>query len=179
MEARLQIAQYGNQLWTREKGKQIRMRLAGILDNLEVGDVGVIDLEGVEVFDFSFADEFFGKTLLRLGTEHPGRFLVVENLIGAARENLIRALESSNIAIIERQTGKATLLGKVHPVDEETFGEVLRSGAVSAVGLSKKLNVNPTAMNERLAKLTNMGVVRREKGSSASGREQYVYRSMS
>jgi predicted transcriptional regulator len=30
-------------------------------------------------------------------------------------------------------------------------------------------------MNERLAKLSNLGIVRREKSSSASGREQYVY----
>jgi hypothetical protein len=180
MERRFAIAQqYGSQLWTREKGKQIRMRLAGLLENLEVGDVAVIDLEGVEVFDFSFADEFFGKTLLRFGAEYPGRFLVVENLSAAARENLVHALESSNVAVIERELGKASLLGKIHPIDQETFAEVLRSEGVSAFGLSKKLNVNPTAMNERLAKLTNLGVVRREKGSSASGREQFMYRSMS
>jgi len=34
-------------------------------------------------------------------------------------------------------------------------------------------------MNERLSKLTSMGIVRREKGSSATGREQYVYRVLS
>jgi len=33
-------------------------------------------------------------------------------------------------------------------------------------------------MNERLSKLSNFGVVRREKSSSASGREQYVYKVM-
>jgi len=33
-------------------------------------------------------------------------------------------------------------------------------------------------MNERLSKLSSMGIVRREKSSSASGREQYVYKVM-
>jgi predicted transcriptional regulator len=67
-------------------------------------------------------------------------------------------------------------LGKVHPADEETFAELVLAGAVSAGALSKTLDVNLTAMNERLAKLTGLGLVRREKGSSATGREQYVYR---
>jgi len=154
------------------------MRLAGVLENLDVGDVLVIDSAGVDVFDFSFADELFGKTLLTFGTQYPGRFLIVENLTACATENLTKALESQNLMMIERRNGKLGLLGKVHPADQETFAEVVGVGGVSAAGLSKKLKVNPTAMNERLAKLTNLGLVRREKGSSASGREQYVYRVM-
>jgi predicted transcriptional regulator len=71
------------------------------------------------------------------------------------------------------------LLGKVHPADDQTFAEVVGAGAVSAAALSKKLRVNLTAMNERLSKLTHLSLVRREKGSSASGREQYLYRVLS
>lgn len=177
MEKRFRLGRHGEQLWAREKARQIRSQIAVILEELEAGDVLVIDGTGVEVFDFSFANELFGRTLATLVTEYPGRFVIVENLTEYASENLSKALESTNQIMIERRKGELLLLGKVHPVDRETFTEILRAGeAVSAGTLSRKLEVNLTAMNERLSKLAGLGIVRREKGSSASGREQYVYR---
>jgi len=179
MEKAFRLGRYGSQLWTREKAKEIRADLIRVLEILAVGDVLVIDAAGVEVFDFSFANELFGKTLLTLPGEYPGRFVIVENLTEYTKENLSKALESLNLTIIERKRAKLALLGKVHPADQETFTEIVEAGeAISAGALSKKLEVNLTAMNERLSKLTGLGVVRREKGSSSSGREQYVYRVM-
>jgi len=179
MEKRLKLSQYGPQLWSKEKARQIRSRVAAILNTLETGDVLVIDAAAVEAFDFSFASELFGKTLMTLAVESPGRFLIVENLNECTEENLNQALESLNVAMIERRETTLSLLGKVHPADQETFTAVVKAGAVSAGAMSKNLEVNLTAMNERLSKLTSMGIVRREKGSSATGREQYVYRVLS
>lgn len=180
MDKRFNLGQYGPHLWTREKARQIRARLSGVLETLGAGDVLVIDAAGVEAFDSSFASELFGKTLLTLGAEYPGRFVIAENLTECTNENLGTALEILNLTMIERSQGKLKLLGKVHPADQETFVEIVGAGeAVSAGTLSKKLEVNLTAMNERLSKLTSLGVVRREKASSASGREQYVYRVLS
>jgi len=177
MEKRFKLVQHGSHLWTREKGRQIRSRLAAVLETLGTGDVLVVDAAGVEAFDFSFASELFGKTLLTVGAEYPGRFVIAENLTECTNENLDKALEILNLTMIERSQGKLKLLGKVHPADQETFAEIVGAGeAVSAGALSRKLEVNLTAMNERLSKLTNLGVVRREKGSSATGREQYIYR---
>ncbi len=177
MERRFNLGKFGNQLWAREKARQIRSQLRSLLENLGAGDVLVIDAEGVEAFDYSFANELFAKTLVTLGVEHPGRFVIVENLNECTNENLAKALENSNLAMIERSEERLRLLGKVHPADEETFEKIVGAGeAVSAGALGKKLDLNLTAMNERLSKLTSLGVVRREKGSSASGREQYVYR---
>lgn len=155
----------------------MRIRLAAILETVGVGDVLVIDAAKIDAFDFSFAAELFGKALATMGSEYPGRFLIVENLNACTRENLDQALATSNLTIIERRQGELTLLGKVHPADQQTFAEIVGAGeAVSAGSLSKRLDVNLTAMNERLSKLAGLGVVRRERGSSASGREQYVYR---
>jgi hypothetical protein len=177
MEKRMKLSQYGSQLWTREKARQIRSRVDAILRTLEVGDVLVIDAAAVEAFDFSFATELFGKTLMTLAVESPGRFLIVENLNECTEENLKQALESLNVAMIERKKTNVNLLGKAHPADRETIAAIVNAGqAVSAGALSRDLQVNLTAMNERLSKLTSMGIVRREKGSSATGREQYVYR---
>jgi len=179
MEKRFALGQFGPQLWTREKARPIRSRLGDVLESLKAGDVLAIDASGVEVFDFSFAAELFGKTLSTLGVEYPGRFLIVEGLTDCTRENLNQALEGSNLLMIERKGGRLGLLGKVHPADEATFAGILKAGeAVSAGALSQKLDVNLTAMNERLSKLSSMGIVRREKSSSASGREQYVYKVM-
>lgn len=180
MEKRLKLSQYGTQLWTKERARQIRSRVGAILTTLEGGDVLVIDAVAVEAFDFSFATELFGKTLVTLALEFPGRFLIIENLNECTEENLNQALESLNIAMIERRDGRLNLLGKAHPADRETFAALVKAGeAVPAGVLSKNLDVNLTAMNERLSKLTSLGVVRREKGSSATGREQYVYRVLS
>jgi predicted transcriptional regulator len=180
MEYTFGLVQYGKQLWTRERAKEIRSNMAALLDKTVPGDIMVVDAEGVEVFDFSFANELFGKTLLTLSHEYPGRFLIVEHLAEYARENLGKALESMGLVIIERHGGRRhRLLGKVHGVDEATFAAIARKkGPVTASELKDELGVNLTAVNERLTKLTSLGLVRREKGTSAAGREQYEYRAL-
>jgi hypothetical protein len=179
MEKKFALKDFGSQLWTREKARPIRARLTDAIELLRTGDVLTIDASGVDVFDFSFAAELFGKALSRLGVDYPGRFVIAEGLSESARENLNQALEASNLIMIERDGNDIRLLGKVHPFDRETFTGILEAGeAVSAGALGKKLNVTATAMNERLSKLNNLGVVRREKTSSASGREQYIYKVM-
>jgi hypothetical protein len=179
MEKKFALKQFGTQLWTRETARPIRARLLNDLELLREGDVLAIDTSGVDVFDFSFAAELFGKALSRLGVDYPGRFVIAEGLSEAARENLNQALEAASLIMIERHGHEHRLLGKVHPFDGETFKAILEAGeAVSAGALGKKLDVTPTAMNERLSKLNSLGVVRREKSSSASGREQYIYKVM-
>jgi predicted transcriptional regulator len=179
MERKFGLKQYGCQLWTRETARPIRSRLGDILETMRDGDVLSIDASGVDIFDFSFASELFGKALSRLGADYPGRFVIAEGLTESAHENLNQALEASNQIMIERQGSELRLIGKVHQLDRETFTGILEAGeAVSASALGKKLDVSPTAMNERLSKLNSLGVIRREKSSSASGREQFVYKVM-
>lgn len=176
MEKRLGLSAYGKHLWTRETAKTIRPELEAMLDSLPEGGVLVLDLAGVEVFDFSFANELFGKTALSLPQEHPGRFVVVSGLTEYTRINLGEALKSLGLVMIERHGKSHRLLGKPHPADEETFMAVLSAkSAVSAAGIGQKLGVALTAMNERLVKLAKLGLVRRQAGVSAAGREQYEY----
>ena len=179
MEERVRLREFGSQLWGRETARRVRARLVGILETMRAGDVLVVDAAGVNAFDFSFAAELFSKTLATLAGEFPGRFVVVENPNECTGENLAEALGRSNLVMIVRKQGEVSLLGKAHPADQQTFAEIIRTrDAVSAVALSRKLEVNLTAMNERLSKLTSLGLVRRERASSTAGREQYVYRSL-
>jgi hypothetical protein len=176
MEKRLLLANHGKQLWTRERAREIRTELIKMLENLQPGDMGVIDCKGVEVFDYSFANELFGKTLLSLSKEYPDRFLVVENLTKYTRENLSKALESLGLIMIERKANKLDLLGRVHPADLETFKVIAGSREpMAAVVLKKKLGINLTAVNERLSKLTSLALIRRQMGVSGAGRQQYLY----
>lgn len=175
------LGKEGKQLWTREWARRIRAEVEALLDQLAVGEVLVIDAKGVEVFDFSFANELFGKLAMAIPQQYPGRFLVVEHLTDYTRENLTKALESLNLAMIERKgRGGVTILGKVHPVDQQTIEVIARAkDAVTAATLKEKLNINLNAMNERLGKLVSLGLLRRDKAVSGAGREQYEYRLLS
>lgn len=176
MQKRFPLAPHGPRLWTRDAARPIRHELEHILDAAQPGDVIVLDMKGIEAFDFSFANEFFGKTLLALPRAYPGRFLVIEGLTAYTRENLLAALQSLNLAVIERKGRTVELLGKVHPADTETFAAIAKaSTAVTAAQLRDQLGINLTAVNERLAKLASFGLVRRRPGSSPAGREQYEY----
>jgi len=178
MEIKLKLQE--EHLWTRAMAKHLRPEVSKQLEALSPGDTLVIDLVNVKVFDYSFANEYFGKIMISLKGEYPGRFVIVENLNEYTRENLSKALESLGLAMIERRGKKLHLIGKVHPVVEQTFEVIARAGTpVSSGALSRELNVNLTATNERLSKLTDLGLVRRDKSSSAAGRQQYEYRVLS
>jgi hypothetical protein len=177
LEKLFQLGAYGEHLWTREKAREVRAAVAPLLDELGAGDTLVIDAKGVQVFDYSFANELFGKLVLSLSGEYPDRFVVVENLTAYTRENLMKALEGMGLAMIERKAGKPNLIGKVHPTDQQTFAAIVKAKTpVTAAELKERLSINLNAVNERLSKLTSLGVVRREKATSAAGREQYQYR---
>jgi len=163
-------------LWTREVARPLREALEDELAQIAPGDVLIIDMKGVEAFDYSFANEFFGKAILSLPKLYPERFLIVEGLNEYTRENLKNALESLALAMIERHSHKLALIGKVHPIDSSTFEAITKARhGVTAAALRDLLQINVTAVNERLTKLSNLGLVRRRTGSSPAGREQYEY----
>lgn len=156
--------------------RKIRAELTSLLDELQTGDTLVIDAKGVDVFDYSFANELFGKLILAMPVDYPDRFITVENLTSYTRENLTKALEGMGLAMIERKAGKPGLIGKVHPTDEQTFTAIVRGkGPVTAAELKETLEINLNAANERLSKLASLGLVRRQRGTSPAGREQYEY----
>lgn len=157
--------------------------MAATLETLTEGDVLVLDLGEVQAFDYSFAAEYFGRTILSVGSDHPGVFVVVEGLTEYTRENLTQALSSigaGGVFMIERVEGMPRLIGKVHPADADTFRSILEAaGPVSSADLRDELGITLNAANERLSKLAGGGVIRRERGRSSAGREHYLYRTLS
>lgn len=176
MASSYRLVKHGPELWTREKAREIRDQVERQLEKLPAGETLELDGKGVKVFDFSFANELFGRLMHDLPLMKPRRFVIVQHLEPYARENLDKALESLGLAIAERKNNRLSLLGKRGPKDEETFRMIAAAKApVTAGVLAEKLDTNVTAMNERLAKLVRLGLVHREKRASEAGREQYEY----
>jgi STAS-like domain of unknown function (DUF4325)/Winged helix-turn-helix DNA-binding len=168
------LSKVGKKLWTRERARLPRDEVEDLLEAAAPGEVVTIDLRGVDVFDFSFAAEFFGRLLQRLPSEHPGRFLVIENVGPWTGPNLEATLTGLDLAAIARNVhGQYRLLGKVTETDRATFDALLGHGGKStALELANGLGINLTAMNERLSKLVRTGVIRRE---DAPGRARFTY----
>ncbi|MFN0012140.1 MAG: STAS-like domain-containing protein [Phycisphaerales bacterium] len=176
MNDAFKLGAHGKHLWTRAPAQQLRELLSRQLRSASPGKAVVIDARDVEAFDFSFANEFFGKAQLSLRHEFVDRFLFIEGLTEYTRENLNQALEGLSLVMIERRAGLKHLLGKLHPVDVKTFGVIDKAAQpISAASLSQTLDVNQTAMNERLGKLVELCLIWRTKGVSPAGREQYLY----
>lgn len=165
--------------WTRERAIPLKAEALGLLEQLTKGDVLVLQASEVEAFDYSFAAELFGN-LIKNVKVRDGQFLVVDNLNEYNQVNLQKALESLELCIIARHSGTLELLGKVNPVDAETFEIVaLHSSPIATADVQERLGVSINATNERLKKLLGLGLIRRTSGRSAAGREQFLYRTLS
>lgn len=178
MEKAYAIAQGRPAYWGRQPAREKREQVEALLEAAAPGDAVVLDAAGLEAFDSLFASEFFCRLMREFPTAHEGRFVVVEHLGEVTRHNLETALTAAGLAMIERQEGgQLQLIGKLHPVDQETFAAITGgSGTATAAELKEKLGVaSVPAANERLGKLVNMGLVRRERAISPAGREQFVY----
>lgn len=176
MDEKFRLKEFGTKFWTRPLGAKIRGVLEEKLKKLPEGGVIIIDLDGIEVFDVSFAAEFFVKTALGLQSVYKGRFVVIEHLEEHCRETLVVKLEKENLMMIERVDNKLRLIGKAHFNYQETLDAIASANKpVPSSELSESLGVNLNAMNERLKKLTNLGLIKREEGVSKAGREEFLY----
>ena len=179
MEKRINLKKIAGttRIWIRPLGEELQAKYVDKeLKTLAPGDALIIDAKDVEVFDGSFANAFFSKTVLDMANHYPNRFFIVENLNEYTRHNLWKDLKDFSLIMIERENSQLKLLGKIHPADSQTFDLIKHaSKPLTAIELKDKLNINLTAVNERLSKLTEYGVVRRDTGISEAGRQQYIY----
>src|SRR5437867_3498904 len=72
------LKQFGKQLAMRPHGRKVQEALDALLRKLPPGGVLVADFDGVEMMDYSFADEAFGTLYSRMAAkEYPDRYLVL------------------------------------------------------------------------------------------------------
>ncbi len=165
------------QLWGRPRGREIRAEIEARLGALGAGEALSVDLRSVEVMDFSFANEVLGKLYGRIGAEYPGRVLLLTGLSDEfVKENLDAALMTLGLMALAYKGRSWELLGKFADTDRETLEALRRLKEATAPQLADALAIKLTAANQRLKKLTDVGLIARTRVSAPTGGEQYVYR---
>jgi hypothetical protein len=121
------ITPYRN-LVTRATGAAVRDRIEAALERLGC-DVAVLDFSGVEILDFSCADEIVAK--LVLPAARPSRPVILLGVRDQQREALDHVLAHHGVTLIARlhESGEPVLLGAAPPHLHEAFAALRDRGA--------------------------------------------------
>jgi DNA-binding transcriptional ArsR family regulator len=176
----------GAVLVTRVSGRKFLAELEKKLGALREGILVVVDFQGVEIMDASFADEVFGTLTARNAQRVvPSKRLILRGLSPANLENLVMALETrpqrepepglrNCVLPILNEAGQIYLIGKAEGHVKETF-ELLRvHKRLTARELADALNLDIHAASTRLKVIYNLGLALREEVRDTLGK-QFVY----
>lgn len=207
------LGEFGNILAMRPMGRKVQEALDAQLRELPPGGVMVLDFSGVDMMDYSFADEALGTLYSRMSArEYPDRFLILsvadDELSEALMENIEVALHRREVAALvlpqsvvpeviaalqaqdgncgegqsgpgvddERQNLEWRVVGGLpgHLVD--TLRAVMDRYQVTVRELADTLKIeSATACNNRVAKLYQLHLVRREAAIVPEGGRLYSY----
>ncbi len=203
------LGDFGNILAMRPLGRKVQEALDAELRQLPPGGVMVLDFSGVDMMDYSFADEALGTLYSRMSAkEYPDRFLILtvadDELSEALMENIEVALARREVAALvlpqsvvpeviaalqahgeaksvlesdeERQNLEWRVVGGLpgHLVD--TLRAIMDRYQVTVRELADTLKIeSATACNNRVAKLYQLHLVRREAAIVPEGGRLYSY----
>lgn len=164
----------------RADGEELGRKLRERFQTLHPGQVLVVDFSGVRVTGFFALQD----ALTVLCTAVPGRvteekFVVIRadegnsdlfealHLIGRQRNCVIPSISTA---------GRWRLAGKLTHAERATLESVMDAGALTASQLQKRLHLLPSAASNRLRKLFQMRIVRREERiRDIHGGREFVY----
>ena len=199
------LGEFGPQLAMRPYGRKVQEALDALLRRLPAGGVLVVNFDGVEMMDYSFADEAFGTLYSRMAAkEYADRYLVLairdDELSEALMENIEVALSRREVAalVLPQSMLKETSNGQVPPEDNDetggkrpprwrvigrlpehlidTLNAVMEKQQVTVRDLVEALDLDSaTACNNRIAKLYQLHLVRRKATIVPEGGRQYSY----
>ncbi len=195
------LGEFGPYLAMRPLGRQVQESLDGSLRDLAPGGVLALDFDGVEMMDYSFADEAIGTIFSRMSTkEYPDRYMVLlvknDAIAQALLENVEVALAQREAAAIVvpvddlgelRRTladpyadGEARInwrvIGKLPDHLIETLDAVMKRGTATVRDVVDALSLESvTACNNRIARLHQLRLVRRKAAIVPEGGRLYCY----
>jgi hypothetical protein len=195
------LGEFGPYLAMRPLGRQAQEALDQELRNLPAGGVLVIDFDGVEMMDYSFADEAIGTIYSRMtGKEYLDRYMVLlikdDPVSQALLENVEVALAQREAAALavpaeelkhlelllesenKEDVGKVKyrVIGKLPEHLIETLGAVMERGQATVRDVVEALELDSvTACNNRISRLHQLRLVRRKAAIVPEGGRLYCY----
>jgi Winged helix-turn-helix DNA-binding len=168
----------GKLMVTRSTGRAVREALEEALGGLPKGGVLYVDTRGVELMDYSFADEALGILASRAASgEYDDRHLVLVEEDRDLLENVEASLRQRSLAIIrvEEVGGEPSIVGEVPDHLVATLQAIYDAGSITNAALAAKLGLNHTACNNRATRLAKLGLIHRHIQTAAPGGRQYTY----
>ena len=168
----------GKLMVTRGTGRRVREALVEALEDLPAGGVLYVDTRGVELMDYSFADEALGILASRVAAgEHGDRRVVLVEEDRELLENVEASLRQRGLAMVrvDEPGGAPGIVGEVPDHLVETLHAIHVAGSITNADLAAKLGLNHTAMNNRATRLFKLGLIHRRKNTAAPGGRQYSY----
>jgi hypothetical protein len=168
----------GKLMVTRSTGRAVREALEEALAALPKGGVLYLDTRGVELMDYSFADEALGILASRAASgEYGDRHLVLIEEDRDLLENVEASLRQRSLAMIrvDEVGGEPSIVGEVPDHLVETLQAIYDAGSITNAVLAAKLGLNHTACNNRASRLAKLGLIHRRVETAAPGGRQYTY----
>ena len=168
----------GKLMVTRGTGRRVREALAEVLEELPGDGVLYVDTRGVELMDYSFADEALGILTSRVAAgEYGDRRVVLVEEDRELLENIEASLRQRGLAIIrvDEPGAKPEIVGEVPDHLVDTLRTIYEAGSITNADLAARLGLNHTACNNRATRLFKLGLIHRRKNTAAPGGRQYSY----
>ncbi len=154
------LGEFGPYLAMRPLGRQVQDSLDEALRALPPGGVLTIDFDGVEMMDYSFADEAIGTIYSRMsGKEYPDRYMVLlvkdDPVSQALLENVEVALAQRDAAAIAVPSEELAALVKSLETDRE---KAAKSGKPAPPAVAwRVIGKLPDHLVETLGAVMNQG----------------------
>jgi hypothetical protein len=168
----------GKLMVTRGTGRRVREALGELLDGLPGGGVLYVDTRGVELMDYSFADEALGILVSRVAAgEYGDRHVVLVEEDRELLENIEASLRQRDLAMVrvDEPDTAPKIVGEVPEHLVETLRVIYEVGSITNADLAARLGLNHTACNNRATRLLKLGLIHRSKNTAAPGGRQYSY----
>ena len=168
----------GKLMVTRGTGRAVREALVQALEALPRGSVLYVDTRGVELMDYSFADEALGILASRAASgEYGDRHLVLVEEDRDLLENVEASLRQRSLAMIrvDEIGAEPSIVGQVPDHLVATLQAIYDAGSITNAALAARLDLNHTACNNRATRLAKLGLIHRRIETAAPGGRQYTY----
>lgn len=166
---------------TRSEGQKVRPAMLEAVS--AASRVVVVDLQGVELLNSSFADEIVALPLQRVCSGEFGeRYLVVVTPSLEVIQDVQLPLEKRNLTLMvfEGELTRKTwsLLGIRRSYFVDTLTEIMRLGEVSTGDLAKVLGISPQNCSNRLTELAARRLIQRDREFGVRGGQTHTNRSI-